>query len=142
MLKNTWSVAPYLSLHNDESCLPLVKICSRSFHNNLARVTGQPVHKKMISGFQALRQARVPEAGLETATEGSLQISGRRTPRAAVFQSSYCSTHPSRACGLVTGVTQTCKAHSSPGPRALATALVFTLSHGLRGRVSKDLINR
>ncbi|GFN79056.1 hypothetical protein PoB_000556200 [Plakobranchus ocellatus] len=31
----------------------------------------------MISGFQALRQARAPMAGLEPATNGSLQISGR-----------------------------------------------------------------
>ncbi|GFO34515.1 hypothetical protein PoB_006102000 [Plakobranchus ocellatus] len=37
----------------------------------------QPVHNKVISGFQALRQARAPVAGLEPATEGSLQISGR-----------------------------------------------------------------
>ncbi|GFO21882.1 hypothetical protein PoB_004838700, partial [Plakobranchus ocellatus] len=36
-----------------------------------------PVHNKVISGFQALRQARAPVAGLEPATEGSLQISGR-----------------------------------------------------------------
>ncbi|GFN82252.1 hypothetical protein PoB_000875800 [Plakobranchus ocellatus] len=36
-----------------------------------------PVHNKVISGFQALRQARAPKAGLEPATEGSLQISGR-----------------------------------------------------------------
>ncbi|GFN84935.1 histone-lysine N-methyltransferase SETMAR [Plakobranchus ocellatus] len=32
---------------------------------------------KVISGFQALRQARAPVAGLEPTTEGSLQISGR-----------------------------------------------------------------
>ncbi|GFN81295.1 hypothetical protein PoB_000780100 [Plakobranchus ocellatus] len=31
----------------------------------------------VISGFQALRQARAPVTGLEPATEGSLQISGR-----------------------------------------------------------------
>ncbi|GFO15154.1 hypothetical protein PoB_004165900 [Plakobranchus ocellatus] len=37
----------------------------------------EPVHNKVISGFQALRQARAPVAGLEPATEGSLQISGR-----------------------------------------------------------------
>ncbi|GFO33589.1 hypothetical protein PoB_006009400 [Plakobranchus ocellatus] len=37
----------------------------------------KPVHNKMISGFQALRQARAPVAGLQPATEGSLQISGR-----------------------------------------------------------------
>ncbi|GFN79644.1 hypothetical protein PoB_000615000 [Plakobranchus ocellatus] len=36
-----------------------------------------PVHNKVISGFQALRQARAPVTGLEPATEGSLQISGR-----------------------------------------------------------------
>ncbi|GFN78911.1 hypothetical protein PoB_000541700 [Plakobranchus ocellatus] len=35
------------------------------------------VHNKVISGFQALRPARAPVAGLEPATEGSLQISGR-----------------------------------------------------------------
>ncbi|GFO01809.1 hypothetical protein PoB_002831400 [Plakobranchus ocellatus] len=35
------------------------------------------VHNKVISGFEALRQARAPVAGLEPATEGSLQISGR-----------------------------------------------------------------
>ncbi|GFO48922.1 hypothetical protein PoB_007542700 [Plakobranchus ocellatus] len=34
-------------------------------------------HNKVISGFRALRQARAPVAGLEPATEGSLQISGR-----------------------------------------------------------------
>ncbi|GFN73845.1 hypothetical protein PoB_000035100 [Plakobranchus ocellatus] len=37
----------------------------------------KPVHSKGISGFQALRQARAPVAGLESAKEGSLQISGR-----------------------------------------------------------------
>ncbi|GFN95782.1 hypothetical protein PoB_002228800 [Plakobranchus ocellatus] len=35
----------------------------------------QPVHNKVISGFQALRQARAPMAGLEPAIEGSLQSS-------------------------------------------------------------------
>ncbi|GFN81518.1 hypothetical protein PoB_000802400 [Plakobranchus ocellatus] len=34
-------------------------------------------HNKMISDFQALRQARAPVAGIEPSTEGSLQISGR-----------------------------------------------------------------
>ncbi|GFO16053.1 hypothetical protein PoB_004255800 [Plakobranchus ocellatus] len=37
----------------------------------------EPVHNKVISGFQALRQVRAPMAGLEPATEGSLRISGR-----------------------------------------------------------------
>ncbi|GFN89601.1 hypothetical protein PoB_001610700 [Plakobranchus ocellatus] len=37
----------------------------------------EPVHNKVISGFQVPRQARAPVAGLEPATEGSLQISGR-----------------------------------------------------------------
>ncbi|GFO07706.1 hypothetical protein PoB_003421100 [Plakobranchus ocellatus] len=37
----------------------------------------EPVHNKVISGFKALRQAGAPMAGLEPATEGSLQISGR-----------------------------------------------------------------
>ncbi|GFN80723.1 hypothetical protein PoB_000722900 [Plakobranchus ocellatus] len=37
----------------------------------------KPVHNKVISGFKALRQAGAPTAGLEPATEGSLQISGR-----------------------------------------------------------------
>ncbi|GFN77791.1 hypothetical protein PoB_000429700 [Plakobranchus ocellatus] len=38
----------------------------------------EPVrNKKVISGFQPLRQARASVAGLEAATEGSLQISGR-----------------------------------------------------------------
>ncbi|GFN97381.1 hypothetical protein PoB_002388700 [Plakobranchus ocellatus] len=44
---------------------------------------------KVISGFQALRQARAPVAGLEPTTERSPQISGRtrrpvcyRRPRA------------------------------------------------------------
>ncbi|GFN89152.1 hypothetical protein PoB_001565800 [Plakobranchus ocellatus] len=40
------------------------------------RVTG-PVHNKVISGLRALRQAAAPVAGLEPATEGPLQISGR-----------------------------------------------------------------
>ncbi|GFO19106.1 hypothetical protein PoB_004561100 [Plakobranchus ocellatus] len=35
-----------------------------------------PVHNKVISGFQALRQARALVVGLEPATEGFLQISG------------------------------------------------------------------
>ncbi|GFO35814.1 hypothetical protein PoB_006231900 [Plakobranchus ocellatus] len=35
------------------------------------------IHDKVISGFQALRQARAPVAGLEPTTEWSLQISGR-----------------------------------------------------------------
>ncbi|GFO43484.1 hypothetical protein PoB_006998900 [Plakobranchus ocellatus] len=34
-----------------------------------------PVHNKVISDFQALRQARAPVAGLEPTTESSLQIS-------------------------------------------------------------------
>ncbi|GFO07149.1 hypothetical protein PoB_003365400 [Plakobranchus ocellatus] len=37
----------------------------------------KPVHNKVISGFKALRQAGPPMAGLEPATERSLQISGR-----------------------------------------------------------------
>ncbi|GFO35371.1 hypothetical protein PoB_006187600 [Plakobranchus ocellatus] len=41
------------------------------------RQTLEPVQNKIISGFQALRQATAPVAGLEPATEGSLQISGR-----------------------------------------------------------------
>ncbi|GFO50609.1 hypothetical protein PoB_007711400 [Plakobranchus ocellatus] len=36
-----------------------------------------PVHNKVISGFQDHRLARAPVAGLEPATERSLQISGR-----------------------------------------------------------------
>ncbi|GFN99136.1 hypothetical protein PoB_002564200 [Plakobranchus ocellatus] len=39
--------------------------------------TTNSIHNKVISGFQALRQARAPVAGLEPATEWSLQISGR-----------------------------------------------------------------
>ncbi|GFO06151.1 hypothetical protein PoB_003265600 [Plakobranchus ocellatus] len=35
------------------------------------------INNKVITGFQAVRQARAPVAGLEPATEGSLQISGR-----------------------------------------------------------------
>ncbi|GFO10930.1 hypothetical protein PoB_003743500 [Plakobranchus ocellatus] len=35
------------------------------------------VHNNVISGFRALLQAGAPMAGLEPATEGSLQISGR-----------------------------------------------------------------
>ncbi|GFO16997.1 hypothetical protein PoB_004350200 [Plakobranchus ocellatus] len=35
------------------------------------------VHKKGISGFEAIRQAWVRVMGLEPATERSLQISGR-----------------------------------------------------------------
>ncbi|GFO30541.1 hypothetical protein PoB_005704600 [Plakobranchus ocellatus] len=35
------------------------------------------VHNKVISGFQALRQARAPLARLEPSTEGLLQTSGR-----------------------------------------------------------------
>ncbi|GFO17680.1 hypothetical protein PoB_004418500 [Plakobranchus ocellatus] len=38
--------------------------------------TAEAIHNKVISGFRALRQTRVPAAGLESATEGSLQISG------------------------------------------------------------------
>ncbi|GFN83136.1 hypothetical protein PoB_000964200, partial [Plakobranchus ocellatus] len=41
------------------------------------RLDVDAVHNKVISGFQAFRQARAPVAGLEPATEGSLQISGR-----------------------------------------------------------------
>ncbi|GFO07557.1 hypothetical protein PoB_003406200 [Plakobranchus ocellatus] len=37
----------------------------------------QPIHNKVISGFQVLRQARSSVAGLEPATKGSLHISGR-----------------------------------------------------------------
>ncbi|GFO27997.1 craniofacial development protein 2-like [Plakobranchus ocellatus] len=36
-----------------------------------------PVQNKVISGFQALRQAEAPMMGLEPATERSLQISGQ-----------------------------------------------------------------
>ncbi|GFN98927.1 hypothetical protein PoB_002543300 [Plakobranchus ocellatus] len=39
--------------------------------------TLMPDHNKVISGFQALRQARAPVASVEPTTEGSLQISGR-----------------------------------------------------------------
>ncbi|GFN91356.1 ribonuclease hi [Plakobranchus ocellatus] len=45
-----------------------------SFFRNSAE---KNIQNKVISGFQALRQARAPVAGLEPATEGSLQISGR-----------------------------------------------------------------
>ncbi|GFO35018.1 hypothetical protein PoB_006152300 [Plakobranchus ocellatus] len=41
------------------------------------RVCHWPVHNKVISGFQALRQASAPVAGLEPATKGLLQILGR-----------------------------------------------------------------
>ncbi|GFO36921.1 hypothetical protein PoB_006342600 [Plakobranchus ocellatus] len=34
----------------------------------------EPVHNKVISGFQALCQARAPVAGLEPATEGSADL--------------------------------------------------------------------
>ncbi|GFN89487.1 hypothetical protein PoB_001599300 [Plakobranchus ocellatus] len=46
---------------------------------NHRKATGlqKEFQKKVISGFQALRQARAPVAGLEPATEWSLQISGR-----------------------------------------------------------------
>ncbi|GFO11448.1 phosphodiesterase [Plakobranchus ocellatus] len=37
----------------------------------------KPVHNKVITGFQTLSQARAPTAGIEPATEGFLQISGR-----------------------------------------------------------------
>ncbi|GFO32460.1 hypothetical protein PoB_005896500 [Plakobranchus ocellatus] len=37
----------------------------------------EPVHIKVISGFQALRQVRVPVVGLELATKEALQKSGR-----------------------------------------------------------------
>ncbi|GFO16381.1 hypothetical protein PoB_004288600 [Plakobranchus ocellatus] len=47
------------------------EISTREYLNDIT------VHNKVISGFQALRQARAPVAGLEPATEGSLQISGR-----------------------------------------------------------------
>ncbi|GFO20675.1 hypothetical protein PoB_004718000 [Plakobranchus ocellatus] len=36
-----------------------------------------PVNNKVISGFQAIRRAKSPVAGLEPATEESLQISER-----------------------------------------------------------------
>ncbi|GFO39694.1 hypothetical protein PoB_006619900 [Plakobranchus ocellatus] len=49
---------------------------SSIYHHAFLFVIERPVHNKVISGFQALRQARAPEAGLEPATEGSLQISG------------------------------------------------------------------
>ncbi|GFN86767.1 hypothetical protein PoB_001327300 [Plakobranchus ocellatus] len=50
-------------------------------------LTVRPVHKEVISGFQALLQARAPTAGLELATEGSLQIFRRiRYP--------LCHRHP------------------------------------------------
>ncbi|GFO26861.1 hypothetical protein PoB_005336600 [Plakobranchus ocellatus] len=41
------------------------------YHNH------NPSPQQGDSGFQALRQARTPVAGLEPATGGSLQISGR-----------------------------------------------------------------
>ncbi|GFO49725.1 hypothetical protein PoB_007623000 [Plakobranchus ocellatus] len=49
-----------------------------SLHTYLTLCHGfciQPVHNKVISGFQALRQARAPVAGLELTTERSQQIS-------------------------------------------------------------------
>ncbi|GFO48607.1 hypothetical protein PoB_007511200 [Plakobranchus ocellatus] len=38
----------------------------------------KPVHNKVISGFEALRQARARVVWLDPAIERSLQISGRR----------------------------------------------------------------
>ncbi|GFN85122.1 hypothetical protein PoB_001162800 [Plakobranchus ocellatus] len=39
----------------------------------------KPVNNKVISGFEALRQVRVPVAGLEPSTEESWQVSGRNS---------------------------------------------------------------
>ncbi|GFO30011.1 hypothetical protein PoB_005651600 [Plakobranchus ocellatus] len=47
-----------------------------SLVGQLATKSEVQVHK-VISDFTALRQAGAPMAGLEPATEGSLQISGR-----------------------------------------------------------------
>ncbi|GFO10894.1 hypothetical protein PoB_003739900 [Plakobranchus ocellatus] len=47
----------------------------------------QHVHNKVISGFYSLRQAKAPVAGLEPATDGSMQISGR-------IQSPWCHQSP------------------------------------------------
>ncbi|GFN83645.1 hypothetical protein PoB_001015100 [Plakobranchus ocellatus] len=55
------------------------------------------VHNKVISGFQALRQAKAPVAGFEPATEGLLQISGQiRYP--------LCHQHPSSTSTPCTNV--------------------------------------
>ncbi|GFN89377.1 hypothetical protein PoB_001588300 [Plakobranchus ocellatus] len=37
----------------------------------------KPVHKKVVSNFQTFHEARAPMTGLEPASEGSLQVSGR-----------------------------------------------------------------
>ncbi|GFO34410.1 hypothetical protein PoB_006091500 [Plakobranchus ocellatus] len=46
------------------------------FHCPPADFAPRYVHKKVISGFQALRQARSPVVRLETVTIETLQISG------------------------------------------------------------------
>ncbi|GFO49766.1 THAP domain-containing protein 1 [Plakobranchus ocellatus] len=52
-------------------------LCSEHFKEDDFQSQPLTVHNKVILGFQALRQARAPVAGLEPATEGSLQISER-----------------------------------------------------------------
>ncbi|GFO48156.1 hypothetical protein PoB_007466100 [Plakobranchus ocellatus] len=80
-----------------------VKVCqlasstSLLFSSSLRALTfvmanqGQSVHNKVISDFQAFFQARTLVVGLESATDGPLQISGlirNRRPQnyGAVFQ--------------------------------------------------------
>ncbi|GFN85579.1 hypothetical protein PoB_001208500 [Plakobranchus ocellatus] len=46
-------------------------------------IAERPVHNKVISGFQALRQARAPVAGLEPATEGPCRSQGGLTSHCA-----------------------------------------------------------
>ncbi|GFN82222.1 hypothetical protein PoB_000872800 [Plakobranchus ocellatus] len=64
-----------------------------------------PVHNKVISGFEALRQAGAPVAGLEHATEGSLQISGGLT--------SHCATDAPRTQSSGSALS----AMSAPDPK-------------------------
>ncbi|GFN87749.1 hypothetical protein PoB_001425500 [Plakobranchus ocellatus] len=58
-----------------------IQLCATKRNKQQARVRSgfciQPVHNKVISGFQALRQAGAPVAGLELAIEGFLHISER-----------------------------------------------------------------
>ncbi|GFN74907.1 hypothetical protein PoB_000141300 [Plakobranchus ocellatus] len=55
-------------------CLPVSEVCVELAGLGFLY---KPVHNKVISGFKTLHQARALMAGLEPATERSLQISGR-----------------------------------------------------------------
>ncbi|GFO38737.1 hypothetical protein PoB_006524200 [Plakobranchus ocellatus] len=68
-MKSEQASDPKIFDNSDIIVMPINILC------DFGKFETKPVHNKVISGFQALCQARAPVAGLEPAKEGSLQIS-------------------------------------------------------------------